>query len=85
MYLNVFFFLVNFPIVATGVALILAAGTTAVSLTPLLGAAGLLGIGVGGSMLAQSVCVGPIYCRTTGGQCCILTRNNDRVICPEFC
>merc|ERR1712218_584913 len=48
-------------------------------------AAGALGVlGVGG---AAMMCIGPVYCTTPAGQCCLLIVDTDRgaLICPISC
>ena len=76
---------VNFPIVATGIALVFTAGTAAVSPLLVSGAvAGLGALGVGG-VLTQTMCLGPVMCRTQQGQCCVLVFFNGRLTCPSNC
>ena len=41
--------------------------------------------GVGGNMLAQTMCLAPIYCRARSGQCCLVAFDNGRVVCPSRC
>ena len=41
--------------------------------------------GVGGNMVAESMCIGPIYCRASNGQCCLLVFSNGRALCPLSC
>ena len=88
-FFNIFqFFLVNFPVVAGGAALIFASAIAPVTFNAFPVALGLLGVGtvgVGGNMLAQSMCLGPFYCRTLTGDCCLLVITNGRTQCPRSC
>ena len=78
--------LVNFPVVAGGFALLAVSGVAASSLFPAVAAgAGALGlVGVGGA--AALMCVGPMFCTSRAGGCCLLiqdTRGN--LVCPDSC
>ena len=42
-------------------------------------------LGIGGSMVAQSMCLGPLYCTTVQGQCCLLVNSLSGLLCPTFC
>ena len=91
-------YLVVFPIVSSGAALIFAASLAPTSLLPPLaaGGLGLLGIGKLSSLYvllhlnfqglaSQMMCLGPLNCVTPGGQCCALITLRNRVMCPRFC
>lgn len=41
--------------------------------------------GVGGNMVAQTMCLAPAYCRSRGGQCCLVVVVNGRITCPARC
>ena len=41
--------------------------------------------GLGGNMLASTMCIGPVYCRAASGQCCLLIINRARFVCPARC
>jgi len=79
---------VDFPVVSGGAALLagsLVSGTTVSSLVPsaltvLLGATF-----VGGNMVAQNMCLGPLYCLARTGQCCTVIIRNGRALCPLSC
>ena len=36
-------------------------------------------------MVAQQTCVGPVFCRTPTGECCLLVLDRGRVLCPLSC
>ena len=42
-------------------------------------------IGVGVNMLAQMMCIGPVYCRSRRGQCCLIVFRSGTVGCPSRC
>ena len=44
-----------------------------------------LGAVGGGAAVAQSMCLGPAYCRTSRGQCCAVQVSDGFVTCPNSC
>ena len=40
---------------------------------------------VGGNLMAQNMCLGPIYCKTTSGKCCLVVSLRGNFICPISC
>ena len=42
-------------------------------------------VGVGSNMVAQSMCLGPVYCRTGSGQCCLIVLAGNGPRCPQSC
>ena len=74
-------------IVAGGAALLVATatgGSVLPSLLPLLGFGGLGLVGVG--IMSMMGCVGPIYCLTNQGSCCLLVVDTNLGLkCPDFC
>ena len=77
--------LVNFPVVAGGFALLAVSGTAASTFFPAAAGlgAGALGLaGVGGA--AAMMCVGPAFCTTQAGECCLLEMGvRGNLVCPE--
>ena len=78
--------LVNFPVVSGGFALLAGTGVLGTSaILPVLGAGlGLLGVGGAAAMM----CVGPQFCTTSSGQCCLLAMDPSRpgtLVCPVSC
>ena len=41
--------------------------------------------GIGGSMIAESMCLGPVNCRSVSGQCCVFDVINGVAQCPPSC
>ena len=41
--------------------------------------------GIGGSMIAGSMCLGPVNCRSVSGQCCVFDVINGVAQCPPSC
>ena len=41
--------------------------------------------GVGGSMLLQSSCLGPFFCRAVSGRCCLVVLSINGPVCPDTC
>ena len=41
--------------------------------------------GIGGNMIASSMCLAPAYCASRSGQCCLVVRDPDtsRIVCQE--
>ena len=40
--------------------------------------------GIGGSLLAQSMCASPLYCTTASGQCCLVAFDlSNGLVCPD--
>merc|ERR1719195_847536 len=61
------------PVVAAGAALLAAAALGATSFAApatVVGGVAAVGAGAGGMMLAETQCLGPLYCRSASGQCC---------------
>jgi len=71
------------PIIAAPIAAApIAAAPLLPGVVPPLAALGLIGVGGAASM---AMCTGPLYCRTRGGQCCLIVINGPRFICPRRC
>lgn len=84
---------VNFPVVSGGFALLAGSGAALTILggggvgvfLPLV-ATGTLGV-LGGAGAAAMMCIGPLYCTTPGGQCCLLALDPGLgvLVCPLSC
>jgi len=72
-------------IVAGGAALVAGGALAATStITPVLSLFFGGVAAVGGNMVAQEMCLGPLYCRARSGQCCQF-RFRRRLVCPVAC
>ena len=73
--------------VAGGFALLAVSGTAASTFFPAAAGlgAGALGLaGVGGA--AAMMCVGPAFCTTQAGECCLLEMGvRGNLVCPDTC
>ena len=79
-------------IVVGGSAILATTALTALSassfaLTPALAMLGIgvAGLGVGGMMVAGGLCMGPLYCVTPQGTCCLLVFAIQGLLCPSSC
>ena len=42
--------------------------------------------GLGGTMLfSQDSCMGPLFCPSTSGQCCLVVMGLNGLVCPDNC
>merc|ERR1711915_368955 len=74
-------------IVAGGAAVFAATSLAAVTsfIPPLLpGLLGVAGLGAA-AMISQQQCIGPLYCTSPSGQCCLLVISNRGLQCPSRC
>merc|ERR1719189_559099 len=79
---------VQYPVVAAGTALLAAAALGATSFAApatVVGGVAAVGAGAGGMMLAETQCLGPLYCTTRNGQCCEFILVRGRFRCPRAC
>jgi len=79
-----------FGIIGGGAALAAASTVAALGTLPYLlpaAAVGVVGVaGVGGSMLVgQSTCLGPFFCTTVLGTCCLVVFGVNGAVCPDTC
>ena len=79
-------------IVVGGSAILATTAFTALSvsgfaLTPALAMLGIgvAGLGVGGMAVAGGLCMGPLYCVTPQGTCCLLVFTIQGLLCPSSC
>ena len=76
-----------FGIIGGGAALgFAAAGTVLSTLATSPIVPSLLGIGAaGGLMILGGLCMGPLFCVTSQGRCCLIDNSLQGFVCPDTC